>query len=517
MQTSRSKNVSVSIFLISLLLMSTLAFAAASQVSINPTKTSPETFTWFAIAVKNSGSDGITSFQVTVPQQNNAPTFSIKELSDPQGWTHELRYGISQSYPFMVIWSTSGSGIEPGKALQFNINAKSPDSVGDYSFDWMTSDTRGAKESGMVKVSNFASMLSGFGVSSQAGVTAGKTFQITVTSLDQNGDKQADYSGRVKFSSSDSMAVLPVDYTFTSTDAGVKAFSMKLKTVGTQQVTISDGSLEKKLSFNVVQGEVASLHVGLDKDTATPGSDVTVTVDAFDIYGNKNDVTKGSKFDIDSQARGKFASNVYKTEVEGKWTVIASYVSNSRIILGGTPLTVSSSAQPVIVQQNQSNMTEPKPSLEIKTEKSIDVPSNSTRTFDVIVKNTGDKDVKNVGLYFTGYSDKLVSIEPSSHNIAKGETKTFTVDITGGNQSSSDLELVVLSNEYSSDKLNASSSVKVNVVASIPSVQISPQTGKVSLNKNFTYLGIAIVIAVVLIVLFWALFLREEDKGKKPE
>jgi adhesin/invasin len=44
----------------------------------------------------------------------------------------------------------------------------------------------------------------------------------------------------VKFKSSDPLASLPGNYTFTTADAGVHTFSATLNTVGTESLTVTD-------------------------------------------------------------------------------------------------------------------------------------------------------------------------------------------------------------------------------------------------------------------------------------
>ncbi len=70
--------------------------------------------------------------------------------------------------------------------------------------------------------------------------TAGVAGTITVKALDAYGNTAPTYDGTVHFTSSDSKAVLPANYTFNSTDKGVHASSVTLKTAGTQSVTATD-------------------------------------------------------------------------------------------------------------------------------------------------------------------------------------------------------------------------------------------------------------------------------------
>ncbi|MBI2860286.1 MAG: hypothetical protein HYX91_02115 [Chloroflexi bacterium] len=71
-------------------------------------------------------------------------------------------------------------------------------------------------------------------------VTAGSASSVTVTARDASGNT-AGYTGTVQFSSSDTQASLPGDYTFQAGDNGVKTFAgLVLRTAGEQSVTVTD-------------------------------------------------------------------------------------------------------------------------------------------------------------------------------------------------------------------------------------------------------------------------------------
>ena len=70
--------------------------------------------------------------------------------------------------------------------------------------------------------------------------TAGVAGSIIVKALDAGSHVVPGYRGRVHFTSSDSAATLPADYTFTAADAGSHTFSVTLKTAGTSSVTATD-------------------------------------------------------------------------------------------------------------------------------------------------------------------------------------------------------------------------------------------------------------------------------------
>src|SRR5205814_2206509 len=73
-------------------------------------------------------------------------------------------------------------------------------------------------------------------------VTAGTAASFTVTAVDAYGNTATGYRGTVHFSSSDSHAILPANYTFAAADNGVHSFSATLKTTGTSSLTVADAS-----------------------------------------------------------------------------------------------------------------------------------------------------------------------------------------------------------------------------------------------------------------------------------
>jgi hypothetical protein len=80
-----------------------------------------------------------------------------------------------------------------------------------------------------------------FGLTPSTGDTpVGQAFNLTVTALDGQGNVAGGYTGTVHFSSSDSQAGLPADYTFTAADHGTHTFTVSLSTPGAQSITAAD-------------------------------------------------------------------------------------------------------------------------------------------------------------------------------------------------------------------------------------------------------------------------------------
>lgn len=79
-----------------------------------------------------------------------------------------------------------------------------------------------------------------FAVSAPASVTTGVPFTYTVTAVDNNNNVVPSYAGTAHFTSSDSQATLPSNYSFAAADRGVHNFPATLVTGGNQTITATD-------------------------------------------------------------------------------------------------------------------------------------------------------------------------------------------------------------------------------------------------------------------------------------
>jgi hypothetical protein len=89
---------------------------------------------------------------------------------------------------------------------------------------------------------------------------AGEEFSIEVLARDAFGNEATGYLGTIHFTSTDSAAELPGDYTFTEADEGRHSFNVVLKTVATlQQITVTDTA-------------IATLTATLDREIIPPAA-----------------------------------------------------------------------------------------------------------------------------------------------------------------------------------------------------------------------------------------------------
>src|SRR5438874_221300 len=127
-------------------------------------------------------------------------------------------------------------------------------------------------------------LVSGF----PSATTAGVVENLTVTAELLDGTTDTAYAGTMSFTSSDSQAVLPADYTFTADDQGVHTFTVTLGTAGTQSLiaTDADGITGTEDGIIVSPAAASAFTVSGFASSTTAGTVGSLTVTALDPYGN---------------------------------------------------------------------------------------------------------------------------------------------------------------------------------------------------------------------------------------
>ncbi len=118
-----------------------------------------------------------------------------------------------------------------------------------------------------------------------ASVASGTPVTITVTLKDKIGFVSSNYTGTVHFSSSDSSAWLPSNYTFLPSDAGSHTFTVKFRTSGSQTLSVQDTASASLAATKAVTVLPASFSLSAAGEPA-PGVPFTITVIAKDVLGN---------------------------------------------------------------------------------------------------------------------------------------------------------------------------------------------------------------------------------------
>jgi hypothetical protein len=159
-------------------------------------------------------------------------------------------------------------------------------------------------------------------VASVGNTTAGAPINLTLTARDQFGNVAAGYTGAVHFSSTDANAILPADYAFTGTDAGIHTFTagLTLKTAGSQTATATDAAnaaLTASTNPITVGAAATSKLTLVGPAAAAAGTAINVSVTAQDQYGNTTPGYTGSVHFTSSDAQAALPANYTFVAVDG--------------------------------------------------------------------------------------------------------------------------------------------------------------------------------------------------------
>lgn len=216
----------------------------------------------------------------------------------------------NNTYETLIPSSTTPSGWQG--VGHNNIYAKSYDSSGNQT-QWLavTSDGKSGRPSAAVDGNNDLLVLfndagqfdgqlykpnsqaaGGFVVSAPTNVTAGASFNVTVTATNPDGSANTGYNGILYLAASaasvgsdPSQQGLPASVTLTN---GVGSFTVALETAGSQTLTATstDGSVTASATVSVAPGPAASLELTALGSSDEDGTPITIMVLALDAYGN---------------------------------------------------------------------------------------------------------------------------------------------------------------------------------------------------------------------------------------
>ncbi|MDB5352047.1 MAG: hypothetical protein JWN86_3294 [Planctomycetota bacterium] len=163
-------------------------------------------------------------------------------------------------------------------------------------------DATGALTGTQLGIAVSPAALSGFRLSVPLGadskghmlVTAGDSIAVTVRAVDAFGNNVTGYKGKLHFTSTDTLASLPSDYSFTAADAGVHTFSVALKTTTANATvwsinvvdTSNSATLATLTNFEVTNAAAAKFLMSAPTN-ATAGVAFSLKVTVLDAYGNK--------------------------------------------------------------------------------------------------------------------------------------------------------------------------------------------------------------------------------------
>jgi hypothetical protein len=201
------------------------------------------------------------------------------------GYAGTVTFSSSDAQAVLPFNYTFGSG--DAGVHSFSATLKTAGTQSITATDTTTSTIKGSQTGITVNPAAVSTLLvSGY----PSPVSAGVAQTFTVRAQDPFGNTATGYTGTITFTSSDSLAALPGNYTFAGADAGVHTFSATLNTLGVQSITATDtatGSITGTESgITVAIGAASKLVVSGFPSSTTAGVAQGFTVTAEDNQGN---------------------------------------------------------------------------------------------------------------------------------------------------------------------------------------------------------------------------------------
>jgi len=493
-----------------LCLMITVTLVSATHtttVTMTPNSWAKNTVKTVSVSVTNNGADNIVNVELVVPQDSNhVPLYIVGDVTRPEGWTFTLKGDPVTK----ITWVATGSGIASGNSLNlFGIDLTSPSASGNYNWAWTTTDNKVGTYTGSITTTVGQAPVSYFVISGvPTSSIAGNSFKFNVKAFGDDNQIKTDYTGTVTFTSTDIKAILPFGYTFLVSDYGSKDFSITFKSAGTQTFTITDSSAGiSKDSLKVLVKPGAATDIGIlpENKQVSINEKVEFQVLAKDNYDNTFDVTDKATLTIDKKAGGSWNKNVYTTENEGTWIVIANYNS----LVSGTTLIVKAGVTTqinkttIVTPTEQINITSAiegvKPEMELTAPDKVTIAPGANDTVIVTVNNYGSSDLKNVEVNVSGIPSDWVNIYPLLNDVPANSSKDYLVII------------FVPQNETESKTIvfTASSAEGVSATGNTSLVISTAPTGIFALPKNLLQLGVVIIAVAAVVIIGWELWFRK--------
>ena len=480
------------------------------QATIQPNQWSVNTVSDVTLNVANSVGDSIVMVELSVPEKDQVPLYSIKEISTPAGWTYQVTTRLGQSQPYKVVWYTGGSGIAADESLGFGLKVKSPKDVGEYVWTWTTTDNQGAAQTGVLKSRTSLAPISSLRITAPSAARAGNSFSITVTALDASNSIKTDYTGTVRLESSDSLAIMPSEYTFSASDRGQKSFTVKMKTAGNQAVSAIDtvNMVSAAANIEMEAGNPVSLSIAASDLDVNPGQTVVLTATASDLYGNSVDVTGKTLWDIDNEAGGSWVGNTYEAGNAGTWTITGRYTS----LWKGLALSVGGAAVPEVPEEvpeeevpEEEQVPEETPEMPtvemtLSGEDSLTVPAGSNDTTILTINNDGNVDLTGVELSFSGIPSDWVLTFPLSSDISAGSSKDYLVIIYVPQNETGSREVMFTATS------NQGAVAEKNVTLSL---EAGPTGFLEAIPRNILQIGVVIIAVAAVVIIGYELWFKK--------
>jgi hypothetical protein len=184
-------------------------------------------------------------------------------------------------------------------------------------------------------------------VDGRTATAAGVGQSFTVTARDLFGNIATGYIGTVHFTSTDSHAVLPADYTFVAADQGRHTFRLALETAGSQLVRARDTVLPTVtgLTSSITISPAAATHAAVSgyPTTTSAGAAHTFTVRLLDAFGNTATGYTGTiHFSSDDPLAIHPSDWFFTASDAGERTFTATFMTQGKHTLKATDKTTAS-------------------------------------------------------------------------------------------------------------------------------------------------------------------------------
>ena len=194
---------------------------------------------------------------------------------------------LNSTDPHAILSSSETFAVTDDGTLNFTVTLDTAGTQSITATDTTTASITGTESKIVVHAAAAKTLaLTGFPTTD----TAGTVGTMTVTAYDAYGNVATGYTGTVALTSTDPHAVLPSSYTFTAGVAGQHSFGVTLDTAGTESITVTDKTTSSltatESNINVKPGAAATLKLTGFPTSDTAGTTSTVTVTAYDAYGN---------------------------------------------------------------------------------------------------------------------------------------------------------------------------------------------------------------------------------------
>ncbi len=300
---------------------------------------------------------------------------------------------------------------------------------------------------------------------------AGTPGNVTVTAVNPDGTINTSYTGTVHFTSSDTRAGLPKDYTFTAADNGTHVFSVVLATAGSESITVTDTATSvngSQLGINVLPAAPDHLVfiVQPTNNKAQQTFNPVIEVEIFDRFGNQefNDYTDQITLAFGNNPGGGSLSGNTTVTVNGG--VAAFYDLEVDTVASGYTLTATLAGVPVVTS-DPFNITPGVPNYLVFSEQPSNTLAGSAINPAVVVE-----ELDATGNLETGDNSTVVTLSIASGpgNFTSGSTTAVTV--SGGVATFSNLVLDTAGNyvlaENATGKLSGPNSKSFTINPAAP-------------------------------------------------